>query len=201
VTANRDAETRRFLQALADLTGELSDRAPDLVAGATDLNAALPVLTENRESFTALLQQTERVSSQLADLLEANTDFITSVYTDGQATLDTLHGRRSELIPLVVGLRQYVQTLAQVGRIPVGDGTMMAAVKGLLGSQVCDVFVGLVSCDGSGGGILPATSTGSRDGPSPPPLVLPVDPPVEELTEGAQSVLGLVAGVLGGGQR
>lgn len=200
VTADRDAETRQFLQALADLTDELSARAPDLVAGATDLNAALPVLTQNRESFTALLQQTERVSGQLSDLLEANTDFITSVYTDGQATLDTLHGRRTELIPLVVGLREYVQTLAEVGRIPVGDGTMMAAVKGLLGSQVCDVFIGVLSCDGSGSAA--ATSTGSREGtipPASPPITLPGAPPlVDGLTGGAQTVLGMVAGLLQG---
>nr|MDQ3294942.1 MCE family protein [Actinomycetota bacterium] len=140
VTAARDAETRQFLEALALLSDELSGRAPDLIAGAADLNVALPVLTENRESFTALLVQLERVSSDLADVLEGNTEFIDSVYSDGQATLDVLYDRRFEVIPLVTGLRQYVQTLAEVARIPVGDGTVMAAVKAILGGDVCGLL-------------------------------------------------------------
>jgi phospholipid/cholesterol/gamma-HCH transport system substrate-binding protein len=193
VTAARDAETRQFLEALAQLTGELSVRAPDLIAGAEDLNAALPVLTQNRQSFTALLEQTERVSGQLADVLEGNTAFIDSVYTDGQRTLDTLFDHRVELIPLVTGLREYVQTLAEAGRIPVGDGTVMAAVKGLLGGQICDVFIG-IPCTGAATNEI---TVSGAESPSTPAASDPAPPGVPEPTEGTQSIVDLMTGALG----
>ena len=46
-----------------------------------------------------------------------------------QQVLDTIYDRRTELIPLVFGLREYLQTLTQAIRIPVGDGTLMAAFR------------------------------------------------------------------------
>ena len=50
-----------------------------------------------------------------------------------------LYDHRTQVVPLVIGLREYIQTLTEVIRIDVGDGTLMAAVKGLLGGQVCGV--------------------------------------------------------------
>jgi len=167
VAAARDAETRRFLEDLAALTGELADRAPDLVAGAEDLNVALPVLTDDPDALGALLSSLESTSSELADLLESNTAFIGSVYGDGQAVLDTLYGRRSQIVPLVIGLRQYVEAVGGAARIPLGDGTVMAAVKGILGGDAC----GLLPC--------PGTAPSDPQKPGEPPLLpIPGLPPI-----------------------
>ena len=198
VQAARDAETRQFLEDLADLSGELADRAPDLVAGAEDLNVALPVLIDNPQAFNALLVQLERTSGELADLLEANTEFIDSVYGDGQAVLDVLYGRRSQVVPLLIGIRQYVQVVASAARIPVGDGTVMAAVKGLVGTEGC----GLIVCNDA-----PTGGPGVPLPPLPPLPELPVPPlplgdvlaPLDgEVSRGANAVVDLVGGMVGG---
>ena len=57
--------------------------------------------------------------------------------SEGGKTIQILYDNRDQVIPLVIGLRQFVQTLAEAGRIPLGDGTLMAAVKGILGGEVC----------------------------------------------------------------
>lgn len=194
VTAARDAETRRFLEALALLSDELVGLAPDLVAGAEDLNVALPVLVDNRESFTALLVQTERVSNELAGLLEGNVEFIESVYGDGQVVLDTLHAQRGQVIPLVVGLRQYVQTLAEVARIPVGDGTMMGAVKGLLGGEICDLVLPCPILEVPPLGLSTAQATTA----APPPLVTETPPVADELVPAARDLFDLLTSILRG---
>ena len=73
----------------------------------------------------------------MADLLLGNKDFVDASLGDGSRTLNVLYGQRSQVVPLVIGLRQYLQTLTEVVRIPVGDGTLMAAVKGILGGEIC----------------------------------------------------------------
>lgn len=165
VQVARDAEMREFLDDLASLTGELADRAPDLVTGAANLNEALPVLTEDPAALTALLQSLERTSSEVADLLEANADFIEIAYTDGQRVLDLLYGRRTQVVPLLTGMRTYMEVLSSVARIPVGDGTVMAAVKGIMGGELCNV----IPCAGG----VPASAPPA---PAPTPLPVPLPP-------------------------
>lgn len=195
VQAARDAETRQFIEDLAALTGELADRAPDLVAGAADLNMALPVLTEDPQALGGLLGALETTSSELADLLEANTAFIDSVYGDGQVVLDLLYDRRDQVLPLVIGLRQYVEAVGGAARIPVGDGTVMAAVKSIIAGDAC--------------GIIPCPSTQSaaaRTGAAPalptipglPESPLDLGPLLDhldgEVSRGTQAVLDLLLG-------
>ena len=195
VQAARDAETRQFLEDLADLAGELAVRAPDLVAGAEDLNVALPVLTENPEAFTALLVELERTAGELADLLEANTAFIDSVYGDGQAVLDVLFSRRSQIIPLVIGLRQYVEVVSSVARIPVGDGTIMAAVKGLIAHEGCGLFVDCSDAPADPTLPLPITAAAPPVAIGPEALLDVID---GEVSRGSQAVVDILAGILEG---
>jgi phospholipid/cholesterol/gamma-HCH transport system substrate-binding protein len=209
VQAARDAETRQFLEDLALLTGELAVRAPDVIAGAEDLNVALPALTDDPAAFNALLRQLQSTSGTLADLLEANTSFIDSVYGDGQAVLDVLYAQRNQVVPLVVGLRQYVQVVGGAARIEVGDGTVMAAVKGIIVGEAC----GFIACDT---GLIDRAAAEPVPLPPEVPLVdgaLPLDPVVEVLdgvlgevdgaldgegSRGTDAVVEIVTGVLGG---
>lgn len=200
VMATRDAETRQFLDDLADLTGELAVRAPDVVAGAEDLNVALPVLTDDPAGFNQLLVELERTSGEIADLLEDNATFIESVYGDGQAVLDVLFSRRDQVVPLIVGIRQYVEVVGGAARIPVGDGTVMAAVKGIILGEPC----GIIPCDTG----LPAGRPSAV--PPLPPEVPLVDgtlggvlAPVDSLlggtiTRGTQAVIDILSGLTGG---
>lgn len=194
VQADNNANTAQFLEDLALLTDELADRAPDLIGGAQDLNVALPVLTENADSFNALLVQLERLSTEASDLLEGNTAFIDAVYTDGQRTLDTLFANRDQLIPLVVGLGSYLDILGSLGHIPVGDGSYMAAVKGILGGQLCVVPT---LCDL--GLDLGIAGDVAADAPAPGTVEVAPSPPSldETLDTTTDDIVAMLFGLLG----
>jgi hypothetical protein len=71
------------------------------------------------------------------------------------------------VVPLVIGLRQYVQTLTEVIRIRVGDGTLMGAVKGIIGNQLC----ALIPCTDGGTGAIASAAPPAPPAPTAPPAV------------------------------
>ena len=170
VMAAHDADTRQFLTDLATLSDQLGVRAEDLVSAANDLNVALPTLNARADKLTTLLQQTARLSDDVADLLLNNKAFIDKSFAGGQQVLDTIYDRRNELIPLVFGIREYLQTLTQSIRIPVGDGTLMAAVKSLTAADSCAIFVGACApaAASTGGQAAQSAPTGTLDVPNAP---------------------------------
>ena len=127
-----DAEFRQLTSDLALLTEELEVLSPDLVAGARDLNAALPSLNARGDQLNAALRDAGRLAGDLADLLEANESFTTNALTNGSRQLQVIDDRRQQLQPLLLGITRYTRTLAEAIRVEVGDGTLMAAVKGVL---------------------------------------------------------------------
>ncbi|MEY2403199.1 MAG: phospholipid/cholesterol/gamma-HCH transport system substrate-binding protein, partial [Acidimicrobiaceae bacterium] len=139
VMAAHDADTRQFLTDLATLSKQLGVRADDLVSAANDLNLALPTINGRAAKLDTLLQQTARLSNDVADLLRNNKDFIDKSFAGGQQVLDVIYDHRNDVVPLVIGLREYLQTLTEIIRIPVGDGTLMGAVKSLTGPGTCVV--------------------------------------------------------------
>lgn len=153
VFADNAANTEQFLSDLAKLSDELANQADTVLEIADSANTALPTLNENEDDLVALLQQTGRLSNDVADLLEANEPFVRASFVEGSRTLQVLYDQRNQVIPLVVGLRQYVQTLSSLVRIDVGNGTLMAAVKGLLGGDLCDALpcAGTAATDGLAG--------------------------------------------------
>ena len=196
VQASRDAEMRQFLEDLAALSGELAVRAPDVVAGSEDLNVALPALTDDPVAFNRLLVELERTSGAVADLLEDNRAFIDSVYTDGQAVLDVLYSRRDQVVPLVIGIRQYVEVVGGVARIPVGDGTVMGAVKGIIVAEPS----GLLPCDtGVDAGRAAALPPLPAEVPLVDGIFQQLDETVNgEVSSGTQAVVDILTGVLAG---
>ena len=87
-----------------------------------------------------------RTAGIVVDLLLGNQPFVDAALGMGSRAVQVLYDRRTQVIPLVIGLREYLQSLTEVIRIPVGDGTLMAGVKAILGSQLC----ALVPCGRSG---------------------------------------------------
>ncbi|MDQ2651033.1 MAG: MCE family protein [Actinomycetota bacterium] len=139
--------TAQFLEDFALLSEELGGRADDLLELAEAANVALPTLNEGEDQVVELLQQTGRLSSDVADLLEAHQPFVDGALGGGTETIQVLYDHRDSVVPLVVGLRQYFETLSSAIRIDVGNGTLMAAVKGVLGGDLC----GLVPCQSGPG--------------------------------------------------
>jgi phospholipid/cholesterol/gamma-HCH transport system substrate-binding protein len=204
VQARHDADVRKFLADLAAFADELGDRGDDLTAAARDLNVALPTLADNSDALNDLLVQTGRLSGDLADLLIDNQPTIDAAFNTGQATLDVLSAHVGDVIPTVTGLRQYIQTLTQAARIPTGKGTSMAAVKGLLGGDVCELF----TCDvAAGGGALAASAREAppalepRPGITLPSVVDLIEPLTSPAEGGLSGIVELLGGLLRGGAR
>jgi virulence factor Mce-like protein len=198
VFAENAANTEQFLEDLALLSQELAGQADTILGLADAANAALPTLNENEDDLVELLQQASRLSSDVADLLEANEPFVRASLIEGSRTIQLLYDERTQVIPLVRGLRQYIETLSSVVRIPVGDGSLMAAVKGLLGGDACQV----VTC----AGVDASASAGPAPGGStaPPPSGDPLDEVLPDLdlgtgapeAGGSNSVTGILEKVL-----
>ena len=131
--AGRTAELARFLDDLALLSETLETTSPVLVDTARDLNVALPELNSRAPQLATALDQAARLSADLADLLEANQPFLDKSITQGGKTIQLLYEERGQLPGLVRGLRYFFEVLGSVGRIELGDGTRLAAVKGILG--------------------------------------------------------------------
>jgi phospholipid/cholesterol/gamma-HCH transport system substrate-binding protein len=176
-----DAElTAEFLTDLAALSDQLAASAGDVVATADAANVALPTLVDGEDRIVELLQQSGRLSNDAADLLERHPDFVEASFVDGSRTLQLLFDQQGDVVPLVIGLRQYLQTLAAGVRIDAGDGTLLAAVKAVVGGELCTVL----GCPGAG------TAEGPVDVPLP---TLPTLPDLGALLPG----LGLDLGGLG----
>ena len=189
--------TAQFLEDFAALSEQLALSAEDLLALADAGNAALPTLVDNEEDLVDLLQQTGRLSSDVADLLEHNEAFVQASLGDGSRTAQLLFDRRDQVVPLVTGLRQYVRTLSESIRIELGDGTLMAAVKGVLGGEACAV----IPCPGT----APASSDTAAAGPPAPVISLPgfLDLPLPLPSEAGSTsreggLFGFLSKVLGG---
>jgi phospholipid/cholesterol/gamma-HCH transport system substrate-binding protein len=162
VNAAHDADTRQFLTDLAKLAQQLGVRADDLVKTAESLNIALPTLNSRADKLNSLLVQTARLSNDVADLLRNNKDFIDKSFGGGQEVLNVLYDQRNDIVPLVIGLREYLQTLTQITRIPTGtDNTFMAAVKSL----TCPL-PDAIGCSTSGNSVNQASAGGAADAPA-----------------------------------
>lgn len=168
--------TKEFLGDLAAVSDQLAASADDLVATAGAANVALPTLNSHEDDVVALLQQTGRLSNDVADLLENNRPFVDASLGEGSKGVQLLYDRRGQVMPLVIGLRQYVQTLATSIRVDLGDGTLMAAVKSIMGGDLC----GVIPCPGTGAA---AEQPPASPVPTPPPLV-PSIPGLPELPMG-----------------
>jgi phospholipid/cholesterol/gamma-HCH transport system substrate-binding protein len=192
--ASNDAEFRQFTSDLALLAEELEGLAPDLIAGARDLNVALPPLNERSDRLNAALRDTGRLAGDLADLLEANESFTTNALTNGSRSLQTIFDRRSQIQPLLLGITRYTRTLAEAIRFEVGDGTMMAAVKGVVSVQgIIEGHETPPPEDGGDGPLAPVDDLlGLLPGDGADPLA-----PVEDLLGG----LGGSSGTSDGGDR
>ena len=170
VFAEHVDDTSQFLRDFADLSGQLADSAEDLVGIAESGNLALPVLNDHEAELVTILQQAGRLSNDVADLLLGNTAFVDAALGDGSRAVQVLYDRRTQVVPLVIGLRQYIQTLTEITRIDVGDGTLMGAVKAILGNQICL----LIPCGGPGNTADPqAGPSDLASSPSGPPEVRP----------------------------
>lgn len=144
--ARHVGDTQRFLDNLAALSDTLAAHADQAVAATRDAHEVLPALNANADEFTSLLRNTSRLSGDLADVLENNPNLLTKLVTEGGKTLDVVDAQKQRLPAVVIGLRQFMQTLAEAGTgVPYGDGSL-AKIKLILGGT-CQQIVSDCSDD------------------------------------------------------
>jgi phospholipid/cholesterol/gamma-HCH transport system substrate-binding protein len=203
VQARHDADFRTFLDDLALLSDELAARSPDLIGAARNLNIALPPINKRGDELAALLDQSARLSTDLADVLDANQSFLAKAATEGGKPLQILYDRQPEIRPLVNGLRIFFQVLTEVGHIDKGDGTDYAAVKFIVGEQCPGARVGC----GPNPGTVDTTTTAPaaaarRAKPLARPPLGPLVPsgfgtPLPAPETGVAGIQSLIGGLIG----
>jgi phospholipid/cholesterol/gamma-HCH transport system substrate-binding protein len=179
-----DADLRQFLDDLALLSDELADRSGDLIGAARDLNVALPPINQRSDELAAFLDQASRLSTDLADLLDAHQPLLAKAATEGGKALQVVYDRRAQIGPLISGLKTFLQVLSEVGHIDKGDGTLYAGVKFIIGEECPEGRV--LGCGSNSGSTVTTTTTpqfGAAKTPLGPRLQtpkLPVDVPLLE---------------------
>ena len=191
--SNRTAELARFIDDLALLSETLVTSSPVLVDTARDLNVALPELNARGPQLATALDQAARLSADLADLLESNRPFLDKSITQGGKTIQLLFDERGQLPGLVRGLRYFFEVLGSVGRIELGDGTNLAAVKGILGGgPACGRTV--MGCP-----LYTEEPAGRSPGPAsatPPAVPRASLEPLPAPASGTQGIISLVEGLI-----
>src|SRR5947209_1161538 len=215
VSVAHDADTREFLDDLARLSDSLANSAPNLIAGSKDLNVALPDLNSQAGNLTTVLDQLSRLSSDAADILEANKGFLNKAATEGGKTIQLLYDNRNQLPPVINGLRQFFQVLGEAAGTlpdPSSPGTTLATVKFIVGGGSlcggghdpqhpplpCQVL-GLTVPDPTAGSQPQSPPPNQAAAKSPtPPVTLPALPPVSvpSPSAGVQAVNNLLGGLL-----
>ena len=211
INVAHDADTREFLDDLARLSDSLAGSAPNLVAGAKDLNVALPDLNSQAGNLTTVLDQLSRLSSDAADILEANRGFLNKSATEGGKTLDLLYNNRNQLPAVITGLRQFFQVLGEAAGTlpdPSSPGTTLATIKFIVGGgSLCggghDPQHPPLPCEALGMSIPDPTAgsapkSQSSQSAAPPAVTLPGLPPitVPPVSTGVQAVNQLLGGLL-----
>ena len=210
VNVKHDADTRQFLDDLARLSDQLANAAPNLVAGAKDLNVALPDLNSQSGNLNTLLEQLSRLSSDTADVLEANRPFLNKFVTEGGKTIQLVYDERNQLPGVVRGLREFFQVLGESAGTtpdPSSAGTTLADIKFIVGGgSLCGgghdpqhpplpcPALGLPSAPGATASAAPAPSGARAGAPKLPVTVPPIALPIP--TTGIQAINQLLGGLL-----
>jgi len=201
--ARHDADFRQFLDDLVKLSDELADRSSDVISAARDFNQALPPLNQRSDELAAFLDQASRLSSDLADILDANQPLLEKAATKGGRPVQILYDRRPMIVPLVDGLRTFFQVLTEVGHIDnPEDGTKFAAVKFIIGEECLE---GRIEGCGPNSGSLNTTTTApqarAKNGrPNLPGTQIPIIDealtPFPVPAQGAAGITQLIEGLL-----
>jgi virulence factor Mce-like protein len=194
-----DADTQRFLSDFALLSEELDARSGAIVQAAQALNDTLPTVNSRAASLGSLLDQSARLSSDLADLFTANHSFFVKGITEGGQVVQTLYDRQREIVPLIIGIRQYLEVQAEVVRIPAPNGTMLGAVEFTAGEDCvtgrvpgCPTATAPAAPAGAAGRPSPGSPSGPGSAlplPSLPPLPVPGLAAPQTVTQGLLTIL------------
>src|SRR5207302_10990757 len=93
-------------------------------------------LNSQASNLTSVLDQLTRLSSDAADILEANRGFLNKSATEGGKPIQLLYDQRNQLPAVINGLRQFFQVLGEAAGTlpdPSSPGTTLASIKFIVG--------------------------------------------------------------------
>jgi phospholipid/cholesterol/gamma-HCH transport system substrate-binding protein len=159
-------DTAQLLSDLALLTNQIANASPDIIGLAGSLNQVLPAVNQRGDEVTSILGDLSRLSNDAANILNANRPATDSLINGGGQVLNVVTSRLGQVAPTIVGIRQFVEVLAEIGHIPYGNGSVMAAFKLVLGGG-CP-FGRVSPCSpGSATGVPPAAAAAAASATTP----------------------------------
>ncbi len=202
VAVAHNLDTQQLLSDFSLLSNSIANDAPNIVALAKSLNLVLPQVTARGDEITTILGNLSRVSNDTANLLDANRLAQDKLILEGGQVLGTLVPRLSEVDPTIVGIRQFVQMLTEIGHVPYGPGTVLGAVKLVLGGGC--TFAQVTPCVPGGQPTAkvgpPAAATAPRAAATTPaagPGAVPpgLAPGLPQVVQGVGNLLKLLGGL------
>ena len=176
LAARHDADTRRFLEDLARLGEELDTRGDDFVTALDGFGEGLSPVAENPDALGAVLDDTQRVANELADLLQEHGDAIGDGITAGALATEVIVAHLGDLPGYLESLATYFDILGRSIRVPGPGGATLATQKFFLPDDLCLFLV----CPDGTEIPLPIPEAPPPGTPPPPELPpLPVPPIVE----------------------
>ena len=169
LAARHEADTEQFLSDLALIAGELRTRGDDMVAAADGMATALSPIADNPDRFSALLGDTQRVATELADLLQGHGDAIGAGITAGAAATEVIVAHLGDIPGYLDSLATYFDVLGRTIRIPGPGGAVLATQKFFLPDDLCLFLV----CPP---GVSVPTPLPELPPPGTPPTQLPPPP-------------------------
>jgi phospholipid/cholesterol/gamma-HCH transport system substrate-binding protein len=203
VAASHDLDTQQLLSDFSLLSASVANDSPNLVALAKSLNIVLPQVNTRGDEITTILGNLSRVSNDTANLLDANRAAQDKLILEGGQVLGALVPRLSEVDPTIVGIREFVQMLTEIGHVPYGSGTVLGAIKLVLGGGC--TFAQVTPCLPTG-----QTSAKAAAAPTAPPAATPAGgavpagggaagnplaPVLPQVVKGVNNLLKLVGGL------
>jgi phospholipid/cholesterol/gamma-HCH transport system substrate-binding protein len=174
VAAAHDLDTQQLLSDFALLSNSLANDSANIVALAKSLNVVLPPVNARSDEITAILGNLSRLSNDTANLLDANRAAQDKLILEGGQVLNTLVPRLSEVDPTIVGIRQFVQMLTEIGHVAYGPGTVLGAIKLVLGGGC--VFGQVSPCTPTGQPAAATAPAAATTAPAAPANAAPTAP-------------------------
>ena len=137
-------DTDKLLTDLAAVSSTLAGRGDELTSAAANLHQVLPEIYAQPDQVTALLDSVTQIAKQVADVV-GNPAFDPTVSGLSQL-IGTLNTQRQNIPALLDTLNLFFSELADIIRVPGPDGSLLGALRGQTGQDLCDIIFSFSLC-------------------------------------------------------
>jgi phospholipid/cholesterol/gamma-HCH transport system substrate-binding protein len=136
--ASRDAQLHQLLSATRQVTQVLADRNGEFTQLIVDSNTLLHEVQARRQLIDSILQNTQRLATQLSGLVQDNRAALTPALQQLSTVTDILERNRAALGQTVANLAPFVRVFTNtLGNGRWFDSFVENLIPGVLGSVVC----------------------------------------------------------------